>query len=166
MTQFQKKNDDDKSSLSGKTFLTLNEKIKNSLLFALLKIRNYLLGIDFILHINRGLVIVWIYLYRNYLSFGLLIWLCFSFLYINQYKNITLTLFLCLPCMAFTILFFQYANIEKVFIIDDKENKNYILKRLRCLCKFEYNEYLEFFGINFAFYCLILLLRILIKGIL
>ena len=163
--EISKKNDDDKSSLSGKTFLTLNEKIKNSLLFALLKIRNYLLGIDFILHINRGLVIVWIYLYRNYLSFGLLIWLCFSFLYINQYKNITLTLFLCLPCMAFTILFFQYANIEKVFIIDDKENKNYILKRLRCLCKFEYNKYLEFFFINFAFYCLILLTRTLFKGI-
>ncbi len=160
-----KKNDDDKSSISGKTFLTLNEKIKNSLLFILLKIRNYLLGIDFILHINRGLIIIWIYLYRNYLSLGLLIWLCFSFLYTNPYKNITFTLFLCLPCMSFTIILFQYANIEKVDIEDDKEKKDYIVKRLRCLCKFEYNEYLEFFGINFAFYCLILLLRILIKGI-
>ena len=59
------------------------ENEENFFIKLLIRIREYFLSPNFILHICRISAILWLIMYQNFYSIGIIIWLFFSFLYIH-----------------------------------------------------------------------------------
>ena len=82
----------------------------------------YLQSPYFILHFCRIGIIFWLYIYRNYPSIGLLIWLFFSFLVLNIKKMKYLTFIVKWPCLLYTIWTIHISNIKGFLLQDSLED--------------------------------------------
>ena len=81
----------------------------------------------FILHICRIMGIIWLFIYRNFYSLGIFIWLFFSFLYIHISTNDFWTKFILIPCICISFISIHITRINNVFNKSDEEivNKKY-----------------------------------------
>ena len=98
------------------------EKKENKCIKFLKTIYEYLQSPYFILHFCRIGVIFWLYVYRNYPSVGLLIWLFFSFLVLNIKKMKYLTFIVKWPCLLYTIWTIHISNIKGILLQDAIED--------------------------------------------
>ena len=84
---------------------------------------NYILnGIDEILRI---ISILWIYYFRNVFSVGIFFVIFFSFYFVDRRKNRFLLLYILLPMLFLTLIFFHISNIDGNFedLKTDEEKK-------------------------------------------
>ena len=138
------------------------EKKENKCIKFLKTIYEYLQSPYFILHFCRIGVIFWLYVYRNYPSVGLLIWLFFSFLVLNIKKMKYLTFIVKWPCLLYTIWTIHISNIKGILLQDaiednekrikyehiglrkwEKYNEQYII--------YPFNQYFEYAFMNIVF---------------
>jgi len=106
-------------------------------------LKNYLSSPSFVLHFTRFGIITWIYFYRNYPSFFLLIWLSITFLFIKTSKNLFITKYIAFPSLYYTILIMHYSNIQNVYIVPS-DPKEKIKKEHFGFIKFEYDQRIEY----------------------
>ena len=78
--------------------------------FCLLFVNPYI-----ILHICRIMAIIWIYIFRNFYSLGIYIWLFFSFLYLHITSNEFWTKFLLIPCLSISLFSIHISRIDGCF---------------------------------------------------
>ena len=78
----------------------------------------------FILHICRVFAILWLLLYQNFYSIGIIIWLFFSFLYLRTSSNKIVTIIFLAPIVIICLFCYHLANIDG-FFEDKKEDKIY-----------------------------------------
>ena len=107
--------------------------------FALLLVNPY-----FILHICRILAIIWLYIFRNFYSLGIFVWLYFSFLYLHITSNDFWTKILLIPSIFVSLFSIHISRIEGSF-----ENFEEIKKEKYfhfALGKYD-NDYLRYFFI-------------------
>ena len=94
--------------------------------------------------LSRFISILWIYIYRNFLSLNVFIYLFFSFLYINNKSNKYLALFLLTPTLIITLGSFHLSNIDGYFEYTKNEQK---IKYLHfALGKYDYPKIQYLFG--------------------
>ena len=106
-------------------------------------IKNYLSSPSFVLHFTRFGIIAWIYFYRNYPSFFLLIWLCITFINVKTSKNLLITKYIAFPSLYYTITLMHYTNIPNVYIVPSNLNEK-IKKEHFGFIKFEYDQRIEY----------------------
>ena len=113
--------------------------------FALLWINPY-----FILHICRILAIIWLYIFRNFYSLGIFIWLYFSFLYLHITSNDFWTKILLIPFIFVSLFSIHISRIEGSFEnFDEKKKEKYFHFALG---KYDYDYLRYFFIILFYFF--------------
>ena len=100
---------------------------------------SYLSSPSFVLHFTRFGIIAWIYFYRNYPSFFLLIWLCITFINVKTSKNLLITKYIAFPSLYYTITLMHYSNIPNLYIVPSNLNEK-IKKEHYGLIKFEYDK--------------------------
>jgi len=80
------------------------------------KIYNYFLKLSkrpgFIIQASRIISIFWLYLYRNFFSINIFIYLFFSFININAKSNKYLSIFLLVPTLLISLGGFHISNID------------------------------------------------------
>ena len=124
-----------------------NKNIFNKLYdkFCLLWVNPY-----FILHICRIMGIVWIYIFRNFYSLGIYIWLFFSFFYLHITSNKFWTNLFLIPCLSISLFSIHISRIDGCF--ENYEGIKQVKYYHFALGKF-HNDYLRYtFGILFFFF--------------
>ena len=102
-----------------------------------------------IIQISRIISIFWIYIYRNYFSLIVFIYLFFSFLYINTISNKYLSVFLLTPTLIISLAAFHLSNIDGYF---ENLNEEKRIKYLHfSLGKYTYPKLEYLFGHIFYF---------------
>ena len=101
-----------------------NSFLHNTYLFLF----HFLTHCDFIIHLIRGLSIIWIYYFRNFFSIGIFINLFFSFI-INDMGTIRIiVIFLLIPVATVSLGFLHISNINGYFEdLKEKDKKKYML---------------------------------------
>ena len=75
-------------------------------------IKNYSLNPSFILFICRISAVYWLYLYQNFYSIGIIIWLFFSFLYKHIKSNRFVTITFLSPMVIICLFCYHFSNID------------------------------------------------------
>ena len=102
----------------------------------------------FIIQLCRIMSIFYIYFYPNFFSIGIFITLFFSSLYTDVNRNKKLTLFLLVPSVTITTIFYHISNINGIFEnLNDIRRKQYLNFALG---KYEYS-FLEYYAHNLFF---------------
>ena len=109
---------------------------------------NFLTSSVLIIQVCRIMSIFYIYLYPNIYSIGIFISLFFSSLFIDIKKNKMLTVYLLMPSVGLTLLFYHVSNINGLFEDFDEIRRRKYLNF--ALGKYEYS-FLEFYGHNLFF---------------
>ena len=132
------KNEKDMSKLK----ITLKQASNSFCMNLFRKIAQYFKSPYFILHFCRVSIIVWLYLYRMYISCLLLIWLFASFLVLKVQTLKYFNYVLLWPSLFYTCYVFHFANIKEMY--HDSTNKSisvkYGLWGIK-LFKYQYVEY-------------------------
>ena len=123
----------------------------NCFIKLLIKIKDYFICPNFILHICRIFAIAYLYFFKNFFGIIVFIWLLFSFLFLRVYSNKSLT-FVLIVSLLVSISFFHIGNIDGLF-----EDKNPVIYHLNLL-KIQKEDfyYIYYFGINLFYFCIIL----------
>ena len=104
----------------------------------------------FILHICRLMAIYWLYIYRNFYSLGIFIWLFFSFLYLHIGSNEFWTIFVLIPSIFISLSSIHISRINGVYEDLDKTQQ---LKYFHIAIGKYDNDYLRYiFVICFYFF--------------
>ena len=140
--QIAKKNEDSKENNVKKGILNI---IYDQL--AVIMLNPY-----FILHICRIMAIIWIYIFRNFYSLGIFVWLFFSFLYLHISNNKFWVKFVLIPSVIITFFSIHISRIEGIFVISDEIEKEKYFHF--ALGKYDnYDDYFRYiFGIFFYFF--------------
>ena len=121
----------------------INSSEEKTIKKIILYIKQYLTSPNFVLHFLRIGIIIWIYFYRNYASFFLLIWLCLTFIFYHTSKNLIFTKYIAFPSLYYTIIMFHYSNIP--FNYDNPNDEILKIKKEHfCLYKFVYEQRIEY----------------------
>ena len=88
------------------------ENEENFFIKLLIRIREYFLSPNFILHICRISAILWLIMYQNFYSIGIIIWLFFSFLYIHIKSNKYVTIIFLAPMVIICLFCYHISNID------------------------------------------------------
>ena len=129
-----------------------------------LSIIKYLTSPNFVLHFIRVGIIIWIYFYRNYASFFLLIWLCITFIFYHTSKNLFFTKYIAFPSLYYTIIMFHYSNIP----FNYKNSKEEISKKKQeqlGYYKFVYEQRIEYSFLYFLLLFMYLFFYSLVRHI-
>ena len=119
-------------------------------------IKKYIYSSSFILHICRIAAVLWLFYYQNFYSIGVIIWLCFSFMYLRVSSNRIVTIVFLAP-MVFVCLFcYHLANIDG-FIENADNTKIY---RNFALGKFSHKN-VEYIMCNIFYFVITLFIRAL-----
>ena len=120
-----------------KKIKTLNEKIF-SYISSLAKNRTLMF------QISRIFSILWIYIYRNFYSINIYIYLFFSFLYINTKSNKYLSVFLLTPTLLLSLGVFHLSNIDGY--LENKKGEEKVKYLHFALGKYDYPKLEYLFG--------------------
>jgi len=116
-----------------------------------MKIKKFIYNPSFILHICRISAVLWLVLYQNFYSIGVIIWLFFSFIFLKATSNKYVTVIFLAP-MVFVCLFcYHLANIDG--IIENNDNKK--IYRNFALGKFT-RKNIEYILCNIFYFLIIL----------
>ena len=109
-----------------------------------------LLNPYYILHICRIMAIFWIYIFRNFYSLGIFLWLFLSFIYLHISANKVLAKFVMIPSILISFFSIHISRIKGNF--EDFDEISKIKYYHFALGKFNY-DYLRYsFGIFFYFF--------------
>ena len=91
-----------------------------------------------IIHICRIMGIIWLYIFRNFYSFGVFIWLFFSFFNYHISSNKFWTLFILIPIINISLFCYHVSSIDGLFENSDEITLNKYYRF--CLGKFPYDH--------------------------
>jgi hypothetical protein len=104
-----------------------------------------------ILHICRIMGIIWLYIYQNFLSFGIFLWLFFSFLYLHISTNDFWTKFALIPSINISFICISVSRINDILNISNEESIK--IKYFHfALGEYDYDYLRYFFIIIFYFF--------------
>ena len=112
------------------------------------KLAEILLNPYYILHVCRVMAIIWIYIFRNFYSLGIFVWLFFSFVYLHITSNDFWTKYLLIPSLIISLFSIHISRIKGVFENLDEEEKYFVF----ALGKYEYDYFRYILGIFFYFF--------------
>jgi hypothetical protein len=95
--------------------------------------------------------IIWLYIYQNFLSFGIFIWLFFSFLYLHISTNDFWTKFALIPSINISFICISVSRINDILNISNEESTK--IKYFHfALGEYDYDYLRYFFIIIFYFF--------------
>ena len=94
------------------------------------------------------MAIIWIYIFRNFYSLGIFVWLFFSFVYLHITSNDFWTKYLLIPSLIISLFSIHISRIKGVFENLDEEEKYFVF----ALGKYEYDYFRYILGIFFYFF--------------
>ena len=86
-----------------------------------IKFKNFFSKPNFILHIVRIMAIIWTYFFRNFYSIGILLWIFFSFLYIDIINIRFFSIIILIPSTIASLACMHISRILNSYFSDLKE---------------------------------------------